>query len=595
VELFLAPTTIWAPLVALATIGASLLLPQRPVIAGAALAAMQWTLTLAHVTEGGPALLAPYFIAVYSLGRHASGWPAIAVAAAFPASAIVEVAGAADEPPLIATLVFAVGLTAGIFAYGYVVRRRARMAARSRVAASRLQSTDAATVAARVVADERARLGGQALGLLRNAVGGMRADAAAARRDLDARRIDAIAERGRQAVTELRWLLGLLRTAPPAAACEIPQRRARWIPNVCVGVALLVLGVLEVWSSETGRSSLVAWVVAVGLPICTVGRGRWMGFALAAAVALLCAAAIGGVPFIVAAGLCVVLLAWSAGVTGGPLTWALFGATAVVAIVWVALDDPANVPIGLGVLGLATFAGHEWSMHDRDDRAAKARTDALRAGLDARLDDARRDERLRLARDLHDVASHAVGVMVLQASVVRSLRESDPAAARQALSVIDTTAEQALAELAVMFHLLDSGAIGAPGLAGVAPEPLSMMAERLRRTGLLIELDVEPVPRELEGTVYRLIQESLTNVLKHSDALHVRIRVASTDAALSVRVMDDGHPTDDHGGTDGPVAGFGLAGMAERIRVLDGEFRAGPDDHGFTVEATMPARRAVRS
>ncbi|MCD2441390.1 histidine kinase [Agromyces sp. SYSU K20354] len=589
VGLFLVPTTAWAIPTAAAAAASTLLLPQRPLTAGAGLAALQWALAFTHVTDDNPAFLAPVLIAVYALGRHAPLWPGVAVALAIPLSSIVE------SPPPSATLVFALLLTASVFAYGLIVQRRARTAEHSRATATRLQSTDAASVAASIVADERARLGGQALALLRDAVEGMRSDAASAKRDLDIDLIESIAARGRQAVTELRWLLGLLRAAPAPTPATAPRRRTRWVVDIGVAAVLLALCVVEVGTSEVARSSPLAWTVAVGLPVCTLGRNRLTAPALGGAAVVVGFAAIGWLPFIATALLCIVLLAWSAGVAGRPIHWACLSLLAAATIAWVAVDDPQNVPITVALIALPAFAGHEWSAHDRSDRAARARADELRANLDARIDDARREERLRIARDLHDVASHAVGVMVLQASAVRALRDGDPAAARQALSTIDTTAEQALTELAMMFDLLDSGAIGSPGLAGAARDPLPAMVDRLRSTGLQIVLEAGSIPSGLEDTVYRIVQESLTNVVRHSDAMHVRISVEVEEGVLSVRVVDDGHAIDRPVATDGIGGGFGLAGMAERVHELGGAFRAGREARGFAVEATMPVEPMVRS
>lgn len=591
VALFLMPTTAWASVAALAIAALTVVLPQRPVIAATALAVLQWGLALVHLTDENPALVAPFTIAVYSLGRHARLWPGIAVALAFALSALVE------SPPPSATLAFALLMTAAVFAYGRVVRQRARTAGRSRAIASRLQATDAASVAERIVADERARLGGQALALLRDAVEGMRSDAAAAQRDLDADLIESIAARGRQAVTELRWLLGLLRSAPATASpsAESPRRRLRWVLDITVAVVLLALGVLQVAASDATATSPLAWAVALALPVCTIWRDRSSAPALAVATAVVGLAAIGGLPLIMAGLISVILLSWSAGLAGRPVTWACWGALTAGTILWVALDYPGNLSISMALIALSAFAGHEWSAHDRADREATARAGELQAALDARIDEARREERLRIARELHDVASHAVGVMVLQASAVQALRDGDPASARQALSTIDSTAEQALTELTMMFGLLDSGAIGSPGLAGAARDPLPAMVERLRSTGLKIDLELEPVPPGLEETVYRIVQESLTNVVRHSDAMHVRITVKVEDDALRVRIVDDGPASHRRVRTDGLGGGFGLIGMAERVHALGGAFSAGRDAHGFAVEATMPITSAVRS
>ena len=131
------------------------------------------------------------------------------------------------------------------------------------------------------------------------------------------------------------------------------------------------------------------------------------------------------------------------------------------------------------------------------------------------------------------MTSHAVGVMVLQASAASALRERDPAAARDALKTVDETAAQTLRELEMMFQLLDSGAIGGPGLAGATLEPLQSLVDRMRKTGLDISLEQTAIPPHLSDVVYRIVQESLTNVVRHSNARHVRITVGREQSNLT--------------------------------------------------------------
>jgi len=207
VGFFLAAETSWAIPVALGVAGLTLVLPQRPVLAGAALAVLQLLLAVAHVTDGTAAMLAPVILAVYTVGRHAPMWPGIAIAATFPVGPVIETFD-------LLTVLFAVLVTGSVYAYGRVVRHRACAAARALAAAAQLQATDADALTARILADERARLGGQSVAVLRDSVTAMQADAVYAQMDLDPERIESIAERGRHAVIELRWLLGLLRSTP---------------------------------------------------------------------------------------------------------------------------------------------------------------------------------------------------------------------------------------------------------------------------------------------------------------------------------------------------------------------------------------------
>jgi signal transduction histidine kinase len=525
-------------------------------------------------------MLAPVILAVYAIGRHAPTWPGIAIAAAFPVAPVIETFD-------VLTFLFAMLVTGSVYAYGRVVRHRARAAEGALATASQLQATDAAALTARILADERARLGGQSLAVLRDAVAAMQADAAEARTDLDPARIEAVAARGRHAVTELRWLLGLLRSAPePHPPSKIRPDR-RWLTDAGIAAVLIALGALEIAFAEWVVPSPLIWAASLGLPVCVAVRSRSTTIACGVAAILVGAALLAGVTPPASCFISVALLAWSAGVVSRRTTWATFVPLAAGTAAWFAVMGLGNVPLAAALLALAAFAGHEWSAYDRAGRAAATRAEELRADINAGIELARRNERLRIARELHDVTSHAVGVMVLQAAAAETLRERDPAAARQALQVVGTTAEQALAELEMMFDLLESGAIGNPGLARAAHEPLPVLIERLRGAGLDITLQLPPVPPQLDDTVYRIVQESLTNVVRHSDAHSVRVTVTVDDHTINVLVVDDGH---ENGDGDGDTSGmrFGLVGLSERVHAVGGTFQAGRCDGGFSVEATLP-------
>ena len=468
VGFFLAAETAWAVPVALGVAGLTLVLPQRPLLAGAALAVLQVLLAVAHVTDGTPAMLAPVILAVYAIGRHAPTWPGIAIAAAFPVAPVIETF---DVP----TFLFAMLVTGSVYAYGRVVRHRARAAEGALATASQLQATDAAALTARILADERARLGGQSLAVLRDSVAAMQADAADAQTDLDPARIESVAARGRHAVTELRWLLGLLRSAPEPDPPSKIQPDRRWLTDAGIAAVLIALGALEIAFAEWVVPSPLIWATTLGLPVCVAVRSRSTTIACGVAALLVGAALFAGVTPPASSFIPVALLAWSAGVVSRRSTWAMFVPLAAGTVAWFAVTGLGNVPLAAALLALAAFAGHEWSAYDRAGRAAATRAEELRADIDAGIELARRNERLRIARELHDVTSHAVGVMVLQAAAAETLRERDPAAARQALQVVGTTAEQALTELEMMFDLLESGAIGNPGLARAAHEPLPVL------------------------------------------------------------------------------------------------------------------------
>jgi signal transduction histidine kinase len=198
------------------------------------------------------------------------------------------------------------------------------------------------------------------------------------------------------------------------------------------------------------------------------------------------------------------------------------------------------------------------------------------------------EERNRIARELHDVIGHSVSVMTVQASAVRRLMRADQAKERAALETVEATGRQALTEMRRMVGVLRSGS-EAPDLAPPATlEQLDRLVENFRRAGLDVVLEHEgrsvPLPPGLDLTAYRLVQEALTNTLKHARATRAVIRVRYGGDRLQVSVRDDGR---------GPVGaaepGTGLLGMRERVAVYGGTLSAqGVDGGGFELRAELP-------
>jgi signal transduction histidine kinase len=198
------------------------------------------------------------------------------------------------------------------------------------------------------------------------------------------------------------------------------------------------------------------------------------------------------------------------------------------------------------------------------------------------------EERYRIARELHDVIGHSVSVMTVQASAVRRLMRPDQAKERAALETVEATGREALAEMRRMGGVLRSGH-DAPDLA---PPPtldqLDRMVENFRRAGLDVVLQSEghamPLPPGLDLTAYRLVQEALTNTLKHAHATRAVVRVSYRDDALLVSVRDDGR-----GPTGTALPGNGLLGMRERVAVYGGTLSAqAAEGGGYELRAELP-------
>jgi signal transduction histidine kinase len=201
------------------------------------------------------------------------------------------------------------------------------------------------------------------------------------------------------------------------------------------------------------------------------------------------------------------------------------------------------------------------------------------------------DERNRIARELHDVLGHSVSVMTVQASAVRRLLRGDQAKERAALETVESTGREALAEMRRMVGVLRQGD-ESPDLT---PPPslgnLDHLVENFRRAGLDVALDVHgdavPLPPGVDLTAYRLVQEALTNTLKHAQASRATVLVVYREGALELVVRDDGR-----GGPVEESVGNGLIGMRERVGVYGGALVAGPvAGGGFELRAELPLDR----
>lgn len=201
-------------------------------------------------------------------------------------------------------------------------------------------------------------------------------------------------------------------------------------------------------------------------------------------------------------------------------------------------------------------------------------------------------ERLRIARELHDMVAHSVGIVAIQAGVGRRVIDTQPAAAREALAAIEATSRETLAGMRRTVTALrrteprpaDHAAPRepAPGLADV-----ERLAAATRDAGVRVDLrwsGPRPnLPPDLDLSAYRIVQEAVTNVVRHADTDHCRVTIAHDAGELTLDIVDDGRGGTSDGG------GYGLVGMRERVGLLHGEFTAGPrPEGGFRVTARLP-------
>ncbi|MFF2382490.1 sensor histidine kinase [Streptomyces sp. NPDC058108] len=222
---------------------------------------------------------------------------------------------------------------------------------------------------------------------------------------------------------------------------------------------------------------------------------------------------------------------------------------------------------------------------------ARTRAEARRAVM---------EERARIAREVHDVVAHTLSVMVIQAGAADDVFTKRPDQARQALRAIETGAREALGELRLLLRAFGPDAEDDRAEGRREPEPslarLDELADPLRATGMAVlvhrEGDTAGLPAAVDLTAYRIVQEALTNALRHAvGADEVRVRVTADGGCVKVTVIDNGHGT--YGGPGARGAGRGLVGMEERVRLVGGSLRTGAlPGGGFEVAARLPVERA---
>jgi len=231
-----------------------------------------------------------------------------------------------------------------------------------------------------------------------------------------------------------------------------------------------------------------------------------------------------------------------------------------------------TVNVGAAALAVSFALGH----------ATRSRREHVAWLRETHTQQAVSEERLRIAREMHDVVAHSMSLIAVKAAVGNHVAVDHPEEAREALRVIEDTSRETLAELRRMLGVLRTGDTE----TALAPAPtLAGLRALADRTGTAVDLAVdglEELPGGVGQSVYRIAQEALTNVVKHAQATRVTMRVAGGDGEVSVEVVDDGQ-----GGSDF-TPGHGLIGMRERVAVYGGEFSAGPVPDGFRVFARLP-------
>jgi signal transduction histidine kinase len=266
---------------------------------------------------------------------------------------------------------------------------------------------------------------------------------------------------------------------------------------------------------------------------------------------------------------------------------AFVAALAVVGVLTFAEGNASTtlIPIGLLLIVFGTFGS---MARQRRAYASGLQTQAASQAV--------AEERLRIARELHDVVAHSMAVIAVQAGFGQYVIDSQPGQAREALSAIQGTSRDALDEMRRMLSVLRQGDAEGSQAAPEAPlRPADGLADmhrlitRVGHAGVHVDLQITGQPVDVPASVglsaFRIIQEALTNVVKHAATPDCQVRLDYREQELSLEILDEGDGT----APPGPGSGHGLIGMRERVLLCGGEFSAGPrPDRGFRVAATLP-------
>jgi signal transduction histidine kinase len=403
----------------------------------------------------------------------------------------------------------------------------------------------------------------------------------------------------------MRWLAPASAAAPARLVALRPP-----LADVLLAAGVLVVAQVETWMTSSfqpkpqtallavlitvplawRRRAPFAALLVVGVATVVLGVGRSDLNALYTFIALLVAV-------------------FSVGAYAEPRR-AVLGCAVVIGMFWVgALQDNARHP---GLHGPSDFVfvsvvfGGAWllgrALRERGQRAVQLeqRAAQLQADQQAQARAAVAAERARIARELHDMIAHSVSVMVIQAGAAEQLLEETPERARGPLLAVQDTGRQTIVELRRLLGILredgqELSLAPQPGLDG-----LDLLLEEMRQAGLPVQLRVEGrpfrLPPGIDLTAYRIVQEALTNTLRHAGPARAEVTVRYQDHAVELEVLDDGRGAGPHAAADAG-SGQGLVGMRERVALYGGTLQAGPRattaGAGYAVRARLPTDAAA--
>ncbi|MEE1786429.1 histidine kinase [Streptomyces sp. SP17BM10] len=385
-------------------------------------------------------------------------------------------------------------------------------------------------------------------------------------------------------------------TGPPP---PLPTRRG-WAFDIALAVFLATLSGHYVRIAQPPHSALLLLVPVVPLPLTL--RRRYPLAALWAVLALALPVRHQSEDIAYSAGVAVVIAAYSVAAYGrrpAAVLASLPVATAALVLLFTDAKLPhfPNGVVAVLLLVPVLAVAYELRMWRRRAAEGHERLSALERGQLAALQRAVEHERARIAGELHDVVTHNVSMMTIQAGAARKILDTAPDKAREAMAAVETGGRAAMTELRHVMGLLtiDAGTGDDPAAtADLSPQPglgrLDALVEGVRQAGLTVGLTVSgrrrAVPPGVELAAYRVVQEALTNTVKHAGGAAAEVTVEYAPGHLAVEVTDTGgRPT----GTAATGNGRGLIGLRERLAVYGGTLHTGPRPRGgYRVKALIP-------
>ncbi len=474
--------------------------------------------------------------------------------------------------------------------FGRIARHRALAADLAVEEAERLAATDPLALAQPTAAAERRQVAGEAAANLRSAVHDMitTIDEVLDDGTPDLPRVRRVRERGTRAVDDLRRLLVWLRAEPPPPPETTPVRANPLRLDLLLAAAAAVIGCLMLWQID-------GWADTTWLPFAYAGVVTSLAIRRTAPLAAGVVLTLAVVPLVVdppqdPEALLLIAIAdgtvmWVLANREGRRNGAVVLGLAVVSLALGTRFGMDGVAFIAFVLLIATASGRAWGEPDRILLRAQARSDILRRQLERATAAAVHQERLRVARDLHDAAGHAVGVMLMQVNAAEANLARDPAKARIALQTARTAGEQARS---AANPLLAGLSVDVAVDAGALRSELEALVAQWRASGMEVTATIDhafvPDP-DLAVTCYRVVQEALTNCARHAPGARVRVSVLRRGRHLLVEVQDSGATT---AVSFPPSGGMGLSGLGERVTAGQGHFSASSTrGAGFRVSARL--------